>query len=62
MHTAKHDALAAIAAMPDDVRIEDIQHRLYVLDQIREGLDSAETEGSLSNEEARARLSRWLAG
>ena len=41
--------------------LEDIQYRLYVLEKVKRGLERAESEGTLSHEEAKARLSKWLA-
>ena len=60
MQTAKQDALAAIAAMPDDSRMEDIQYRLYVLERLRAGLEDIETGRVVPHEEVKARLARWL--
>lgn len=40
--------------------MEDIQYHLYVLEKVRRGLERADTEGTLTQEEAEARLARWL--
>lgn len=60
MHTAKQDALDAIASMPDDARMEGIQYRLHLLERIRAGLEDVETGRIVSHEEVKAGLSRWL--
>ncbi len=46
----------------DDRSHEDVRYHLYVLEKIRRGLASAESEGVVEQEEAEARLSRWLGG
>ncbi|MGH8480051.1 MAG: hypothetical protein ACREXK_10830 [Gammaproteobacteria bacterium] len=40
-HTAKQDALAAIQRLPENVEMEDIMYRLYVLENIRRGQEDA---------------------
>ena len=60
METAKRQALTLIQNLPDDSTLEDIQYHLYVLEKVRGGLAAAETEGTVSQEEAEARLSKWL--
>ena len=50
-----------LEALPQDASFEDIQYHLDVLEKVRRGLDRAETEGAVSNEEAKARLGKWLA-
>lgn len=61
MPTAKQDAAALINALPDDVSMEDIQYRLYVLEKIRAGLAEAEAGQGIPHEEVKAGLSIWLA-
>jgi predicted transcriptional regulator len=60
MQTAKESAVAMIAALPDDVSIEEIQYRLYVLEHIRAGLAELEAGGGIPHEEARAEFAKWL--
>ncbi|MGQ0593940.1 MAG: hypothetical protein ACT4QB_15240 [Gammaproteobacteria bacterium] len=40
-HTAKQDALAAIQRLPENVEMEEIMYRLYVLENIRRGREDA---------------------
>jgi hypothetical protein len=49
-----------IEGLPEDASLEDIQYHLYVLEKVKRGVDRAETEGAISHEEAKARLSKWL--
>ena len=37
MHAAKQEALETIGRLPEDVDMEEIIYRLYVLDKIRKG-------------------------
>jgi hypothetical protein len=46
--------------LPDNVSVEDIQYRLYVLDKVRRGLEDACVNGTLSQEEVESRFSKWL--
>lgn len=45
--------------LPEDSTFEDIHYHLYVLEKIKRGEERAETEGTLTQEEAGARFSRW---
>jgi hypothetical protein len=47
--------------LPEDASLEDIQYHLYVLEKVKRGIERAETEGAISQEEAKARLGKWLA-
>jgi len=60
MNTPKSEVALMLEALPDNSSYEDIQYHLYVLEKVTRGLDRAETEGALSHEDARQRLSRWL--
>ena len=60
MSTAKQDVELLLNKLPDDCSVEDIQYHLYVLDKVRRGLEEANSNGSLSQEEVEARLSKWL--
>jgi hypothetical protein len=60
MSTAKQDVELLLNKLPDDCSVEDIQYHLYVLDNVRRGLDDAQVNGTLSQEEVETRLSKWL--
>jgi len=49
-----------IQHLPEDSTLEDIQYHLYVLEKIRKGQESIKDGNGISQEEARARLSKWL--
>lgn len=57
---AQQEVASLLARLPDDCSPEDIQYHLYVLAKARNGLEGAGTEGVIEQDEAEARLSRWL--
>ena len=59
MNTAKHEVESLLENFRMIASLEDIQYHLYVIDKIRKGIEVAETQGTLSQEEVEIRLSRW---
>ena len=59
MATAKEEVEELPGKLPSD-SLEDIQYHLYVLEKVRNGLEAAETEGAVPQEEAEERLGKWL--
>ena len=59
--TPKQQMLDALAALPDEASFEDALYRLYVLYKIQRGLDQADARTTVTREEARRRMARWLA-
>lgn len=59
MQTVKQEVQELIRNLPDYSSYEDIQYHLYVLKKVRRGEARAETEGTLSHEEAQIRLAKW---
>ncbi len=60
MNTVKEEVKTLLERLPDDCTIEDIQYHLYVLEKIQKGIERAEKEGTISHEEAKKRLSKWI--
>ncbi len=60
MNTPKSEVAELLSLLPESASYEDIQYHLYVIEKIRRGAERVETEGALSHEEAKKRLSRWL--
>jgi hypothetical protein len=60
MSNAKQDVERLLNGLPDDCSIEDVQYHLYVVEKVRLGLEDARANGTLSQEEVEARLSKWL--
>lgn len=59
MNTAKDDVQSLLQKLPDDCTLEDVQYHLYVLGKIRRGIERAESEGTVSQEEAERRFAKW---
>ncbi len=60
MNTVKEEIKTLLERLPDDCTIEDIQYHLYVLGKIQKGIERAEKEGTISHEQAKKRLSKWI--
>jgi hypothetical protein len=60
MQTAKQEVASLLERLPESSSLEDVQYHLYVIEKIRRGLERAETEGTLSQEQAEERLGKWL--
>ena len=60
MSTAKEDVEALLTKLPDDCSLEDIQYHLYVIDKVRHGLEVADTQGAVTQEDAEEQLSKWI--
>ena len=60
MNTTKEKVQSLLNQLPDDWSIEDIQYHLYVIEKVSRGLEVADTEGAIAQEEAEERLSKWL--
>ncbi|HEX8128591.1 MAG TPA: hypothetical protein VF527_05765 [Pyrinomonadaceae bacterium] len=60
MSSAKEEVESLLDKLPDDCSLEDIQYHLYVIEKVRHGLEAAAQEGTLTQAEAEAQLSKWL--
>ena len=60
MNTAKAEVQAMLEALPDETSLEDIQYHLYVFEKIKRGTERAGSEGTLTHEQAKQRLGKWL--
>ena len=58
MSTAKEEVEALLSKLPDDCSIEDIQYHLYVIEKVRKGLEAADAEGTVTQEEVEQRLGK----
>ncbi len=59
MQPAKQEALEAIGKLPDDVDMDEIMYRLYVLDKIRKGQEAAAQGRTLTSEELKREIDTW---
>lgn len=60
MATAKDEVKSLLNRLPENCTLEDVQYHLYVVEKISKGLARAESEGSLSQEEAERKLNKWI--
>lgn len=59
MQNAQQEALSAIQRLPDDVDIEEMIYRLYVLENIRRGQQNAIDGKSESAENVLKEIQSW---
>lgn len=60
MSTAKQEVHALLSRLPDDCSLEDIQYHLYVIEKVRNGLEIADAQGAVPQEEVERQLGKWL--
>jgi hypothetical protein len=60
MSAIKDEVTSMLDRLPEDASLEDVQYHLYVVEKVRHGLKAAETEGTLTHEQAEERLGKWL--
>ena len=60
MSTAKEEVHALLSKLPDDCSLEDIQYHLYVIEKVRNGLEGADLQGSIPQEEVEQQFGKWL--
>lgn len=61
MGTAKDEVKALLDNLPDDCSLEDVQYHLYVVEKINRGIERAEREGMLNQEDVERKLDKWIA-
>ena len=57
--SAKQQALEAIENLPDDVPMDEIVYRLYVLTKARDGIRDVEAGRVIDSEELAREIERW---
>jgi hypothetical protein len=60
MSTAKEEVESLLDKLPDSCSIEDIQYHLYVMEKVRHGLEVADQQSALTQQEAEEQLGKWL--
>jgi len=58
--TAKEQILKAMSELPDDASIEEAMDHLYLLYKIERGIRQADAHQKITQEEAKARMGKWL--
>lgn len=59
MNTAKREVKSLLDNLPDECALEDVQYHLYVVEKIQRGIDRANLEGTLSQEDVERKFSQW---
>ncbi len=57
--TPKQDALHAIEQLPDDVPLDEIVYRLYVVSKVQLGLKDIDAGRTLSTSELASEIEAW---
>jgi len=60
MQIAKQQVASMLQKLPDDCSLEDIQYHLYVIEKIKNGVERAESEGVVSQQDAEKHLAKWV--
>jgi hypothetical protein len=59
MESLKQEAIKVISALPENVDIEEIMYKLYVIDKVKKG-ESAVREGkTISSEDLKKEIASW---
>jgi predicted transcriptional regulator len=59
--SAKQTVLEVLEGMPEDCTLEDVQYQLYLRQKLDRSRQAAEEGRLVPHEEAKDRLSKWLA-
>ncbi|MBI3562095.1 MAG: hypothetical protein HY080_10315 [Gammaproteobacteria bacterium] len=59
MQPLKKEAMETLAKLPDDVDMDEITYRLYVLDKIRKGQAAVEQGRTISHEDLKREIDQW---
>jgi len=60
MGTLKDSIVDLVHNLPENSTVEDVQYHLYVLEKVQKGKQSIKDGKGVSQEEAKARLSKWI--
>ena len=60
MSAIKDEVTSLLDRLPDDASIEDVQYHLYVVEKVRNGLEAARSEGTITQEQAEEKLGKRL--
>ena len=60
MSPTKQRVISLLESLPDDCSLDDIQYHLYVLSKVEKSEERIKTEGTLSQDEVKQRLAKWL--
>lgn len=58
--TRKDKVLVAVQGLPEVATVEDAMERLLLLSKIEKGLQQADTGQTISRQQVKERMARWL--
>lgn len=58
-NTAKQEAIHAIERLPDDVPLDEIVYRLYVLSKVHQGIQDIDAGRAISSTELAQEIEAW---
>jgi len=61
MSRVKRAVLDLVKQLPESCTLEDVQYQLYVREKVERGLEAAAAGRTLTHEQVKKRLSKWLA-
>ena len=56
----KEEVFEALKSLPEENALPEALERLYILYKIQKGIEAAEEGNTISHEEAKQRLRKWL--
>mgnify|MGYP001046517332 CR=1 FL=1 len=59
MNNVKEEVRLLLDKLPDDCSLEDVQYHLYVVEKIHRGIQRADQDGVLTQEEVERNFSKW---
>ena len=59
MKNVKQEIKSMIEKLPDDCTYEDIQYHIYVVEKVQRGIERAEREGTMSQDDVERKFSKW---
>jgi hypothetical protein len=62
MSPAKQQVISLLESLPDDCSLDDIQYHLYVLAKIEKSEERIKAKETLSQDDVKRRLGKWLEG
>jgi len=58
--TEKELILNTVQALPDEIKIEEVMEKLYFLLKVEKGISQADSNQSVTHEEAKKRLDKFI--
>jgi hypothetical protein len=59
MDTLKQEVIKAISTLPENVSIDDIMYRVYVIEKVRKGKEAVKEGETVSVDELKREIKKW---